>query len=51
MHKRNDRLSRWASKVKERRGHNIATVALANKLARICWALANNNTTFEFKAA
>jgi len=51
MHKRDDRLSRWANKVKERRGHNVATVALANKLARICWALANNNTTFEFKSA
>ena len=50
-HKRNDRLSLWASKVKERRGHNIATVALANKLARICWALANNDTNFKLKAA
>jgi len=50
MHKRNDRLSRWANRVKERRGHNIATVALANKLARICWALAKNNTAFVLKA-
>lgn len=51
MHKRDDRLSCWASKVKERRGHNVATVALANKLARICWAMANNNTRFELKVA
>jgi transposase len=51
MHKRNDRLSLWACKIKERRGHNIATVALANKLARICWAMARNNTAFELKAS
>ena len=49
MHKRDDRLSLWASEVKQRRGHNVATVALANKLARICWALAKNNTAFELK--
>ena len=49
MSKRSDRLSQWACKIKERRGHNIATVALANKLARICWAMAKNNTTFELK--
>ena len=49
MPKRSDRLSQWACKIKERRGHNIATVALANKLARICWAMAKNNTTFELK--
>lgn len=49
MHKRDDRLSRWACRIKERRGHNVAAVALANKLARICWSLASNNTTFEFK--
>ena len=51
MPKRSDRLSQWACKIKERRGHNIATVALANKLARICWAIAKNNTAFELKAA
>jgi transposase len=51
MPKRDDDLSRWACKIKERRGHNIATVALANKLARICWAIAHNNTTFELKGA
>ena len=47
MHKRDDQLSRWACRIKERRGHNIAAVALANKLARICWALASNNTEFK----
>ena len=29
------RLSRWAQALKERRGHNIACVAVANKLTRI----------------
>jgi transposase len=27
-------------------GHNKATVALANKLARICWAVWKHNTDF-----
>jgi transposase len=49
MHNRDDALSRWACQVKARRGHNIATVALANKLARICWAMAANGTEFELK--
>jgi transposase len=34
-----DRLLRWATKVAERRGFNVATVALANKMARVMWAL------------
>jgi transposase len=33
-----DRLRAWALEVQERRGHNKAAVALANKLARIVWA-------------
>ncbi len=37
--RRQDRLSRWALQVSERRGKNKATVALANKLARIGWAV------------
>lgn len=51
MHLRDDRLSRWATKLKERRGHNVATVALANKLARICWALAKHETEFTVRYA
>jgi transposase len=34
-----DRLSRWALAVQARRGANVAAVALANKLARIAWAV------------
>ncbi len=50
MHNRNDRLSRWANRLKARRGHNVAAVALANKLARICWSMAVNNTEFQFQS-
>ena len=49
MHRRDDQLSRWANRLKARRGHNIAAVALANKLARICWSMAMNNTEYQFK--
>ena len=34
-----DRLLRWAAKLAEKRGFNVAAVALANKLARVVWAL------------
>jgi transposase len=32
-------LEAWASSTERRRGHNIAAVAVANKLARIVWAV------------
>jgi transposase len=35
----NDRLRVWGLEVALLRGHNRAAVAVANKLARICWAL------------
>jgi len=51
MHDRDDRLSQWANRLKARRGRHIAAVALANKLARICWAMASSQSDFEFKTA
>jgi len=39
MVNRDDPLSRWVNGVIARRGKNKAIVALANKLARICWAV------------
>jgi len=33
------RLQQWAQEVERRRGHNKAVVALANKLARMVWAI------------
>ena len=38
-HKKVDALSVWVTRLIERRGRNKATVALANKLARIGWAV------------
>lgn len=43
-----DAYHRWASALKERKGTKVAVVALANKIARICWALSANKTTFNF---
>jgi transposase len=34
-----DRSLRWAHKLAERRGFNVAAVAPANKMARVIWAL------------
>ena len=44
-----DRMSLWAMKKKATRGHNRAAVAIANKNARIIWALLMSKT--EYKAA
>lgn len=38
-HNKDDARSRWVTQVKARRGANRACVALANKNARILWAL------------
>lgn len=37
--KKQDRRSRWLNAIRERRNQNIAAVALANKNARVLWAL------------
>jgi transposase len=41
-----DRLRTWALATERRRGRNKATVALANKLARIIWATWRYQRTF-----
>ena len=46
-HLKEDRLSRWAVKIKTERGANKAAVALANKLARIGWAVLRHNTIYQ----
>lgn len=38
-HKHQDKRNRWIGDIKQRRGENIANVAVANKNARIVWAL------------
>lgn len=42
-----DRLSRWARSVIERRGKHKAAVAVANKLARILWAVAYRQEVYQ----
>ena len=46
-----DDLGTWALSVHERRGHNIATVALANKLARVCWRVWHDQRPFQRREA
>ena len=41
-----DRLRAWALQLERLRGHNKAAVALANKLARIVWAVWKRGTCF-----
>lgn len=41
------RLKEWALDVKRRRGANIATVAVANKLARIAWAVLRRGERYD----
>ena len=45
--KRDDHLSRWLNSIVARRGANKANVALANKLARLCWALLQKNEMYK----
>jgi transposase len=49
--KKTDPLSRWAQSIKERRGWNKASVAMANKNARIIWALMYHQKEFVVMAA
>jgi transposase len=44
---RTDRISRWAVALAERSHPNVAAAALANKLARIAWALLRHGTNYE----
>jgi transposase len=44
---KDDPLSRWINKVKAARGFNKAVVALANKMARIGWAVVVNKTVYQ----
>lgn len=44
---REDPLSQWFLRVKARRGHNIAVVALASKLARIGWSVVRQQTRYQ----
>ena len=45
--KKDDRLSRWINMVRAERGYNKATVALANKMARIGWAVLAHKSVYQ----
>ncbi len=44
---KDDRLSRWINRIRAERGMNKATVALANKMARMGWAILANKTVYQ----
>jgi transposase len=48
--KRTDRKSRWVEAVRQRRGNNIAAVALAAKHARLLWALLAHGQDYQLAA-
>jgi transposase len=43
---KHDRLSQWINRIRAERGFNKATVALANNMARIGWAVVANKTVY-----
>lgn len=45
------RLQQWACQLEQRIGHNKATCAIANKLARICWAVWKYESDFDSNRA
>jgi transposase len=46
-HRRQDKLSQWAVALRERSGWQKAVVALANKNARILWAVMTRGEAFD----
>ena len=50
-HKHEDKRSKWIGEVEQRRGKNITAVAVANKNARIVWALLTKKEDYQAKAA
>jgi transposase len=46
-----DRLSIWVTRIATTRHHNVAAVALANKTARIAWAMMSRGTDYHAELA
>lgn len=42
-----DKRNKWINQLEQRRGKNISAVAIANKNARIAWALLSHKTTYQ----
>jgi transposase len=51
IQRKRDRRSRWIGALRQRRGGNIAAVALANKNARVLWALLAHDEDYRAPAA
>jgi transposase len=49
--KHQDKRNAWVMQLEERRGKNISAVAVANKNARVAWALLSNKSTYQSRAA
>jgi len=45
-HRKSDRISCWAAQLEQRRGKNIAAVAMANKMVRMAFALLKNEEIY-----
>ena len=45
--RKDDPLSRWINRIREERGWNKAVVAMANKMARVGWAILRYNTDYQ----
>ena len=45
--RKDDPLSKWINRIREERGWNKAVVAMANKLARIGWAILRHTTVYQ----
>lgn len=45
---RQDKMAQWTHHLLDRRNKNVATVAFANKNARIAWALLTQDKPFQF---
>jgi transposase len=44
---KDDRLSQWVTRLAVRSHPNVAAVALANKTARMAWAMLRNGTDYQ----
>lgn len=45
--RKTDNLSMWLNKIKAQSGANVAAVAMANKMARIAWAIIRTNEEYQ----
>lgn len=45
--KKDDKLNRWVKEIRYRKGTNVASVALANKITRIAWVILTKGETYK----